>query len=145
MKDELAKLIQQKYQEEREHLAIPGTIAGADTQGTLIAQTFALRGHDTVMKMGFDLPMEPLALADQLGLDEVLNSLQVLFHALGDHKYRPRPMSKKMVWAGNLGVKTGKDFLPIRPRNPIPRIGRSRHVPLLPGSGESAGSCKYLS
>ncbi len=65
---------------------------------------------DTAMRLGFDFPLGPLAMTDQLGLDEVLNRLQVLFHELGDLKYRPCPILKKYVRAGRLGVKTGRGF-----------------------------------
>lgn len=65
---------------------------------------------DTAIKLGFNMPLGPLALADQIGLDEVLHRLENLFHELGDHKFRPCPLLKKMVRAGRTGRATGEGF-----------------------------------
>ncbi len=65
---------------------------------------------DTVMKLGMNHPMGPLALADLIGLDVCLDILNVLFHGTGDQKYRPCPLLKKMVAAGYLGRKSGRGF-----------------------------------
>lgn len=65
---------------------------------------------DTVMKLGMNHPMGPLALADFIGLDVCLNIMEVLHRQLGDDKYRPCPLLRKMVAAGHLGKKTGQGF-----------------------------------
>ncbi|MGH7740717.1 MAG: 3-hydroxybutyryl-CoA dehydrogenase [Candidatus Eiseniibacteriota bacterium] len=65
---------------------------------------------DTVMKLGMNHPMGPLALADLIGLDTCLSIMEVLHQGYGDSKYRPCPLLRKYVKAGWLGRKTGRGF-----------------------------------
>jgi 3-hydroxybutyryl-CoA dehydrogenase len=65
---------------------------------------------DTVMKLGMNHPLGPLALADLIGLDVCLAILEVLHRDMGDDKYRPAPLLAQMVAAGRLGKKSGRGF-----------------------------------
>ncbi len=67
-------------------------------------------GVDSVMKLGMNHPMGPLALADLIGLDVCLNIMETLYEGFSDSKYRPCPLLKKMVAAGRLGRKSGEGF-----------------------------------
>ncbi len=78
---------------------------------------------DGVMKLGMAHPMGPLRLADLIGNDVCLAIMEVLHEGMGDSKYRPCPLLRKMVAGGYLGNKSGKGFYDYSedPRNPSPR------------------------
>ncbi|CAG8734867.1 6_t:CDS:1, partial [Funneliformis mosseae] len=65
---------------------------------------------DTTMKLGTNVPMGPLTLADHIGLDTCLAIMKVLHKEIGDTKYRPAVLLQKYVDAGRLGKKSGKGF-----------------------------------
>jgi 3-hydroxybutyryl-CoA dehydrogenase len=65
---------------------------------------------DDIMKLGLNHPMGPLALADLVGLDVCLDTLELLHREFGDQKYRPCPLLRMMVRAGELGRKSGEGF-----------------------------------
>ncbi|MBS1271308.1 MAG: putative 3-hydroxybutyryl-CoA dehydrogenase [Candidatus Marinimicrobia bacterium] len=65
---------------------------------------------DEIMKLGMGHPMGPIQLADFIGLDVCLSIMEVLYEGLGDDKYRPCPLLKKMVASGRLGCKSGRGF-----------------------------------
>ena len=75
---------------------------------------------DTVMKLGMNHPMGPLALADFIGLDTCLAIMNVLHEGLADTKYRPCPLLVKYVEAGWLGRKSGRGFYDYRGETPVP-------------------------
>jgi len=65
---------------------------------------------DKVFRLSFGHPMGPLAMADLIGLDTILKSIDVLYQEYNDSKYRPCPLLRKMVHAGYLGRKSGRGF-----------------------------------
>ena len=77
---------------------------------TLMEGVATKEAIDTVMKLGMNHPMGPLTLADLIGLDTCLSIMEVLHEGLGDTKYRPCPLLRKMVAAGYLGRKSGRGF-----------------------------------
>jgi len=95
----------------------PGFIANRILMPMINEAIFALmegvgtpEAIDTVMKLGMNHPMGPLTLADFIGLDVCLAILDVLHDGLGDPKYRPCPLLRRMVAAGQLGRKSGQGF-----------------------------------
>ena len=95
----------------------PGFIANRILMPMINEAIFALmegvgtaESIDTVMKLGMNHPMGPLTLADFIGLDVCLAILEVLHNGLGDPKYRPCPLLRRMVAAGQLGRKSGQGF-----------------------------------
>ena len=65
---------------------------------------------DLALRLGFEFKMGPLEYADRVGLDTMLGWMEHLFRELGDFKYRPCPLLRKMVRAGHLGRKAGRGF-----------------------------------
>jgi 3-hydroxybutyryl-CoA dehydrogenase len=95
----------------------PGFIANRILMPMINEAVFALmegvgtaESIDTVMKLGMNHPMGPLTLADFIGLDVCLAILEVLHEGLGDPKYRPCPLLRRLVAAGHLGRKSGHGF-----------------------------------
>src|SRR5690606_25088710 len=95
----------------------PGFVANRILMPMINEAVFALyegvatrESIDGIMKLGMNHPMGPLTLADFIGLDVCLAILNVLHEGLGDPKYRPCPLLKRMVAAGHLGRKSGRGF-----------------------------------
>jgi 3-hydroxybutyryl-CoA dehydrogenase len=96
---------------------LPGFVSNRILMPMINEAAFALQegvadreAIDTVMKLGMNHPMGPLALADLIGIDVCLNIMEVLYRGFADGKYRPCPLLRQMVAAGRLGRKTGRGF-----------------------------------
>ncbi len=88
---------------------------------------------DTAMRIGYEFPRGPLAMADAIGLDQVLSWLETLFHDLGDQKYRPCPLLRMLVRAGHLGVEAVEGFF---------RYDEEGNI--IPGSGRTGAASERL-
>ena len=111
---ELCKALQKVPVESNDY---PGFVANRIIMPMINEAIFALmegvarkEAIDEIMHLGLAHPMGPLALADLIGLDVCLSILNVLHTGLGDPKYRPCPLLKRMVASGNLGRKSGEGF-----------------------------------
>jgi 3-hydroxybutyryl-CoA dehydrogenase len=100
----------------------PGFVANRVMMPVINEAAFALmegvasrEAIDGVITLGFNHPLGPLALADLIGLDVCLAVMEALHHDLGDDKYRPCPLLRRMVAAGHLGRKTGRGFYTYEP------------------------------
>ncbi len=76
----------------------------------LMEGTSTAEDIDEAMRLGFGFNVGPLAMADMMGLDEVMSWMENLLSELSEHKYNPCPLLRKLVRAGHLGVKTGEGF-----------------------------------
>ena len=83
---------------------------------------------DTALRLGYQFRMGPLEYCDRVGLDKIMAWMEHLFHELGEVKYRPCPLLRKLVRAGHLGRSTGRGFFLWEGRHRIsaPRTGESR-------------------
>jgi len=75
---------------------------------------------DLAVSLGYEFKIGPLEYADRMGLDVLLGWMEHLFHELGDFKYRPCPLLRKMVRAGHLGRKTGRGFFTYKGNRRVP-------------------------
>ncbi|MGD0339429.1 MAG: 3-hydroxyacyl-CoA dehydrogenase NAD-binding domain-containing protein [Bacteroidota bacterium] len=81
-----------------------------EAMNVLMQGVSTAEGIEQAMKLGYNLPMGPLEMADTMGLDEVLAWMETLFNELGESKYRPSPFLQQLVREGKLGKKNGKGF-----------------------------------